>query len=155
MAGNILWQSGTVISFAPQTSGQGAQLTNGSRVFASGDVYNNGASGGPCLFGMFTLICAASGFGANVMANQGIDLFLLPAADGTNPITGATSGLPPTMLRGSFVTPISGNTPRMAMGVEGVPLLPVRYRVWIQNNTGQTLTSGWSLFFDGYNGAYT
>ncbi len=155
MAGNILWQSGTVISFAAQLSGQGAQLTNGSRVFASGDVYNDGRSGGPCLFGNFTLICAASGFGANVMANQSVDLYLLPAADGTNPVTGATSGLPPTALRGSFVTPISGNVPRLIMGAEGVPLMPVRYRSWLHNNTGQTLTSGWSLFFDGYNEAYT
>lgn len=155
MAGNILWQSGSPISFAPQLSGQGEQLTNGSRVFCSGDIYNNGVSGGLCLFGTATLITSANGFGANVTANSTIDLYMVPAPDGTNPATAATSGLPPGAFRGSFVTPVSGNVSRLAMTIEGIPLTPVRYRTWLQNNTGQTLTSGWSLFFDGYQESYT
>ena len=155
MAGNILWQSGAVISFAPQLSGQGEQITNGSRVFASGDFYNDGRSGGPCLYGTATLIASASGFGAAVQANQSIDFYLTQFADGTNQVTAATSGLPVPAFRGSFVTPVSGNVSRLTMSVEGIPLTPIRYRAWLQNNTGQTLTSGWSLFLDAYNQSYT
>lgn len=156
MAGNILWQSGSVINFAAQNSGQGLQLTNGSRIKCSGDVYNNGASGGPCLYGNFTLIGApTASFGANVQANAAIDLYLLGYYSGGELATGSTSGLPINLLRGSFTMPISGNPARQVMMVESVPLMPIRYQAWIHNQAGQTLASGWSLFFEGFNQAYT
>lgn len=155
MPGQILWQSGAIINFFPQLSGQGISLANGSRIQLSGDIYNNGVSGGPSFFGLCELTCSASGFGAAVQAGQTVDLYLLPAQDGTNPITGATSGLPSTAFVGSFVTPVSGNVGRLAMAVQQIPLLPVRYQSWLVNNTGQTLTSGYSVYFGGYQQAYT
>jgi hypothetical protein len=154
MPGSILWQSGPVIAFDSQLSGTGEALTNGSRVFCSGDFYNDGRSGGPCLFGTAVLTTSLSGFGAAVQANQVIDLFLVQLPDGVQ-ATASTSGLPNPAFRGSFVTPVSGNVTMLRMMVEGIPLMPLQYRPWIQNNTGQTLASGWSLSLYGYQDAYT
>lgn len=155
MAGNVLWQSGAVLSFSMQLSGQGQQLTNGSIVQLTNDLYNNGASGGPCFYGAVELTCAQSGFGAAINSNVSVDLYLVPSYDGTNFPTSATSGLSFSHYRTSFVSPVSGNVTRLRMANGPVPLLPVRYQGWVVNNTGQTLLSGWTLAFYGYNEAYT
>lgn len=156
MAGNILWQSGAVINFGLQASGQGAQLTNGSRVQASGDLYNNGASGGPCLYGNFFWIGApTASFGASVNANANIDLYLMPYYSGGELATCSTSGLAVNLFRGSFVASVSGNPARATWALEGIPLMPVRYQAWLHNQTGQTMASGWSLFVEMFNQSYT
>ncbi len=157
MAGNILWQSGPVINFGAQPSGQGATLFDTERVQLSGDIYNDGASGGPCLYGKFTWIGGPSAsLGDNANEGRTIDLYLLPFFSGGEVPTASTSGLPAHLYRGSFVMQTSGGgTARFDMAIEGVPLMPVRYRAWIENNLGQLLVSGWSLFFEGFNEAYT
>lgn len=155
MAGNILWQSGNVVAYFPQLSGTGLQVANAASIMASGNLINNGASGGPCLYGSFELTASASGFGANVNNNVSVDLYLVPGLDGTNYGTASVSGLPFSQYAGSFVTTVSGNVSRLRMEVMGLTLLPVPYQVWINNQTGQTLTSGWSLSFYGHNEAYT
>lgn len=156
MAGNILWQSGSVVSGFIQLSGQGRQLTNGSIIMASGQLVNNGLSGGPFFYANFDFVGAPStSFGAAVNNNVSIDLYLIPTIDGTNFATASTSGLPFNAYRASFVTSVSGNVARWQMSVPGVTVSPLAYQVWLQNNTGQTLNSGWSLFFTGNNEAYT
>lgn len=155
MPGNILWQSGAVQSLSMQASGQGSQLTNGSAVALSVNLNNTGASGGPALFGVAELVCSASGFGAAVTNTSTLDLYLALSRDGVNFATISTSGQSPQTYRGTFTSPISGNVSRMSMVVEGIPLMPDLYVGYLKNNTGQTLTSGWSLFMDLHNGAYT
>lgn len=156
MAGNILWQSGAVISGYLQLSGQGEQITNGTRTQASGNLINNGASGGPFLYGTFELVGApTAAWGAAVTNQAAVDLYLVPSMDGTNFAHASTSGLPPSAYRGSFVSHVSGNVARQRMTIEGVPLMPMAYQAWLHNQGGQTLASGWSLFFNGYNEAYT
>ena len=144
MAGAITWQSGGP-TFAAQLSGQGAQVTNGSFIGCSGIIYNDGRSGALAYFGTAELVCAASGFSAAINANANVDLYMVPAIDGTNFPTASTSGVPATALKGSFVAPVSGNVPRLRMAIEGIPLLPHPYQCWLGNNTGATLTSGWTL----------
>ena len=156
MPGNILWQSGAVISYAAQLSGQGPQLTNGTIVQCSGDFFNNGVSGGPCFFGFAELVTSQSGFGAALNDGNNLDLYLVPSRDGTNVMDVGLSGNigPASHFKGSFLTVVSGNA-QMRLGVDNIPLLPVRYRPYIKNNTGQTLASGWTLFINAYNQAYT
>lgn len=155
MPGSILWQSGSIQSLSMQASGQGAQLTNGTSVALAVNLDNTGASGGPALFALAELVCSASGFGAAIFNNATLDFYLSPSRDGTNFGTISTSGQSAQSFRGSFTTPVSGNVSRLSMMIEGIPLLPDKYTGYLKNSTGQTLASGWSLFIDLYNNAYT
>lgn len=154
MAGNILWQSGAVYSYALQTSGTGAQQATGVAFMTSGILDNTGVSGGPCLFGFATLFMAASGLGAAVNPNNSIDFYLIPDRSGyvDTGISGATP--PANHYMGSFNTAQSGNR-QHKLAIEGIPLMPLRYQPVLRNNTGQNLMSGWTIDFEGYNEAYT
>ncbi len=158
MAGNIFLASGAVISgFGMQASGQGTQLANAAALFCSGNFNNTGVSGGPAIFAFAEFTCAASGFAnSGVSSNTTIDFYLVPSRDGTNFMDANTGvpNLPTNHFKGSFVIANSGNS-RHRLGIEGIPLLPVIYRAYIQNNTGATLASGWSLQIDGFAEAYT
>lgn len=155
MAGNITWRSGN-FAMPLQASGQGRQVGNAEMYLCSGILYNDGRSGQLALYCTAEITLAASGFGSAVNNNQTVDLYLLPAAVSSGQYaTGATSGLPANALKGSFITPVSGNTPRLKMNIEGIPLMPLAYQGWIQNNTGQTMASGWSLDFVPNEQAYT
>jgi hypothetical protein len=154
MPGNITWRSGSQ-NFPIQLSGAGREIANGVNYLCSGILYNDGRSGILGFVGTAELVTAASGFAAAVTNDVSIDLFLVPSLDGTNFGTASVSGLPATALKGQFVTPVSGNVSRLRMEVEGIPLMPYAYQVWLQNNTGGTLTSGWSLNIDVREQAYT
>ena len=160
MAGNINWQSGAVASLAIQASGTGLALTNGSAVVLSGAALglldNTGASGGPAFFALAQLFGSQSGFGAATSANTTIDFYLVPSLDGTVFAQANAAGplLPANHYKGSFVVTTSGNNQYTLM-LEGIPLLPVKYRGYIQNNTGQTMTSGWSITINTFSEAYT
>lgn len=157
MPGTILWQSGSIFgTFAAQLSGQGAQIANGACLQVSGDFYNNGVSGGPTFYANFELLASASGWGAAVQSNQPVNFFMVPSLDGSNfpNVDTANASIPTTYFRSAFITAKSGNQ-QDRMAIEGVPLMPVRYRLYLINNTGQTLTSGWSLFLNNYEEAYT
>lgn len=156
MPGNILWQSGSVTSGFIQLSGQGRQLTNGSIIMCSGLLGNTGTSGGPVFYANFEFVGApTTSFGAAINANTSVDMYLIPTRDGTNFATASVSGLPFNQYRASFVASVSGNVARWSMITTAVAVSPIDYQVWLQNNTGQTLNSGWSLFFTGNNEAYT
>lgn len=157
MAGNIFWYSGAVISgFGAQLSGQGAQLTNAAAVQLSGDLYNTGASGGPAFFLAAQLMASASGYGAAIQSQKNVDLYLVPSLDGTNfPTVDVTNAsLPTPSFKGSFVSTTSGNQKDVFV-LEGIPILPLRYRGYIINNLGQTLTSGWGVTFNTYEEGYS
>ena len=153
MPGTIVWGSGGT-TYDLQLSGQGRSLTNGSIIQLSGQLNNDGASGGPHFFALAELVCAASGFGAAVQALATIDLFLVPSRDGTNFATASTSGVSPNHYKGSFAPEVSGNVTRWRMVIDGIPLLPVPYRAWIRNNTGQTLSSGYTVTANAYSEYY-
>lgn len=145
MPGTIVWGSGGT-TYNLQASGQGISLANGGIIQLSGQLNNNGASGGPNFFASVELVGAPStSFGAAINANVTVDLYLLPSRDGTNFVQGSTSGLPLNHLKGSFVSEVSGNSASWRMAVDNIPLMPVTYKAWIQNNTGQTLNSGYTV----------
>lgn len=157
MAGNILWMSGTAQTVAVQASGQGQQLNNGSAVACTTTFDNTGASGGPGFFALAELVLAQSGLAAGVIPGNTIDFHLVPSRDDVNfadANVAANPVLPGNHYRGSFITTVSGNS-RMRLMIEGIPILPIQYKAYIKNNTGQNMTSGWSLFLDVYQDAYT
>lgn len=160
MAGNIYWESGAVQSLGIQASGTGLQLTNGSAVVLSGAALgvldNTGASGGPAFFGLAQLVTATTSFGAAVSANTSVDFYLVPSRNGTVYADADVAGpvLPANHFKGSFLVTVSGSS-RMNLMIEAIPLLPIKYLGYIQNNTGQTLNSGWGILIDTYAEAYT
>ncbi len=157
MAGLISWASGSVITgLGLQLSGQGAQISNGVTVMTSGILDNTGVSGGPAFFAFAELLTSQSGFGAATAALTTIDFYLVPSRDGTNYMDlGLSGGTPsPNHYKGSFFVSRSGNA-QMRLGIDGIALLPLKYTGVLKNNTGQTLTSGWSVQLDTYFEAYT
>lgn len=155
MPGNIIFRSGTILSYAPQLSGTGSALTNTSIVQVASDLYNTGVSGAISFFGTVELLTSASGFGGAVKNTDNIELYMVPARDGTNAAMASTSGVGLNYFKGLFVSPISGQPTLLRMTIDGIPLLPMRYQLWIKNSAGQTLTSGWSMFLDTVEEAYT
>lgn len=160
MAGLISWASGVIQSGNLQLSGQGAALNNAAAVALAVVLDNRGVSGGPAFFLNTELLTSQSGFGGNVAANSEIELYLVPSLDGTNFPVVDTAGavLPATSFVGSFITTVSGNAAAAAssvrIGLGSVPLMPLKYQGYIKNNTGQTLTSGWSVAFGTYEDYY-
>jgi len=155
MPGTILWTSGPIISVAVQLSGQGASQATAVAFLTSGFFDNTGVSGGPCFYGITELTLSASGFGAALAPFSVIDFYMVPSRDGTNYADLGISGANPSPnhYRGSFMTSVSGNA-RMRMSVEQFPMLPVKYQPVMKNNTGQTITSGWTLWIEGFHESY-
>ncbi len=86
------------------------------------------------------------GFGSSVTPGGAIQLYLVPIIDGTNAaaLDSSTPYFQPSHFRGTFVTPTNGTAARI-MTVEGVPLGPYKYQAWLWNQSGQTLSSTWTL----------
>jgi hypothetical protein len=155
MPGTLLWQSGSIQTLGIQASGQGSQLTNGTAA-ALGTVFDNtGASGGPALYANVEFLASASGYGAALSAGNYLEYYMTPSQDGTTfPDAGSGNILPAGSLKGIFLVVTSGNS-QARLNIEGIPLMPVKYKGFIKNVLGQTLTSGWGVSLNSYNGAYT
>lgn len=161
MAGSLVWQSGASQVLAMTASGQGVQVANAAALQLVVDLDNRGVSGGPSFFGYAQLLTSQSGFGGNMNANTTIDLYLVPSISGSVFPVADTAGavLPAQSFKGSFVVTVSGNAAAAASSVyldgpAAIPLLPLVYRGYIKNNTGQTLTSGWAVFVTTHNNYY-
>lgn len=158
MAGQILWASGAIASVAVQASGQGQQLSNAVAVALTTDFDNRGLSGGPSFFADIQFQAAQSGFGAALNDGQALNFYMVPASYTTPTVFPnvdvSTGRVPANSFKGSFVTTVSGNQQLIAC-IEGVPLMPVAYRCYLLNSTGQTLASGWGVYLDMYQQYYT
>lgn len=154
MANTFPWQSGAVQSLGFQASGQGGALTNGSAVELNTVFNNAGVSGGPATYANAQLFASASGYGASLAAGNYLEFYMVPSLDGTKyqdaNVTGAV--LPAGSLKGVFLVVTSGNS-QACLGIEGIPLMPTTYKGYLKNVLGQTLTSGWGVLLNAYEGA--
>jgi len=91
------------------------------------------------LFGVFELNVT---FGSNPTAGSTVDLYIIPAPDGTNyddAVTGASGAAPATAYVGGF--PLRAVTTAqkvpLGVGISGpVPLPPVKFKAFILNKSG-------------------
>jgi hypothetical protein len=113
---------------------------------ALGVEYDNSAS--LYLWGLFELNVT---FGTNPTAGSLINLYLIPAADGTNyadNVPGAGGSAPSTMFAGGFPLRAVTTAQRVTLGVHGfyplVPLPPAKFKVFVVNNSGQAFPASGS-----------
>lgn len=139
MAGNIFLKEATAVVLQNDNGGSTA---NGVGVAASTSLDNrSGGNGAQNFWGNFELKTA--GFGSSVTAGVTVDLYLVPAIDGTN-YCDVTSSIPNTSYYvGSFVL-ITGSAATRST-VLNVPLQPLLYKAYLYNQAGQTMSANWGL----------
>jgi hypothetical protein len=112
---------------------------------ALGAEYDNAA--GLYMMGVFELNVT---FGTNPTAGSTVDLYIIPAPDGTNyddAVTGASGAAPMTAYAGGF--PLRAVTTAqkvpLGMGIGGaVPIPPVKFKCFLLNKSGQAFPASGS-----------
>jgi len=122
-------------------------LANGSGAIASAG-YDNGASGNLYMYGLFEINVT---FGTNPTAGNLLNLYIIPAPDGTNyddAPTGASPAVPATHYVGGFPVRAVTSAQKIALGLSGyfglVMLPPVPFKGYILNNSGQAFPASGS-----------
>lgn len=95
---------------------------------ALGTEYNNASNLN--LFGDFQLDVT---FAAGPTAGTGINLYLVPATDGTNYNDGATTARPVIFLRGTW--PLRNVATQQRLTISGVQLPPLKFKIFVVNNS--------------------
>lgn len=117
-------------------------LANGSNKLASSG-YDNGAN--LYLYGLFE--CNVT-FGTNPTAGNLINLYLVPAPDGTNYDDGTDSIVPPsTFYVGGFPVRAVTTAQKIGLGLVAqalIPLPPVLFKPLLINNSGQAFPASGS-----------
>ncbi len=122
-------------------------LANGS-ASALGTAYANQTNLNE--FGDFELTVT---FGGNATVDTTVDLYLVPATDGTNYNDGSSSVQPANFYRGSWVMRA---TTAHKLTIHGVILPPVPFKVLVLNGSGQNFpASGSTVKMVGYRQQYT
>lgn len=122
----------------------GASTANGLQVAATTTLdVRSGGNAAEMFWANFEL---AAGFGTAPTQHNIIDLYLVPALDGTNyaDIDATGHNLPSNCYVGSFEIILSQTTSQR-MVVLGVPLMPLLYKAYLVNNSGQTISAAWTL----------
>ena len=122
----------------------GSSLANGAAVAA------NGASNltNSTLLAPYVSARLYGGFGAAPTAGNVLSLYLAPILDGTNgaDVDVSTPYCPSSLWVGNFVVAKS-QTGTQRMDIPFIPLVAYDYIAYILNQSGQTLSSGWTLTF--------
>ena len=138
-----------------------ASLTSKSGTTAVGNVIDNRSSGATtAAAAMFSLQCQWSVTSGISVGTDVADLYLLPALDGTNypsfDLTGGASAFPLNAYVASFIAdavPVVSTNVLLTSPI--VELFPVLYTAAILNQSGQTMTSSWTLKVVTAQGSYT
>lgn len=140
MAGTLKLQAGAAATVLQD--GTSSALANGGAVqLATADFDNTSNLG-------FTLDVEldTNGWGSTTgIQHKTIDLYLVPSLNGTNfgEADTTTPNLPADAYAGSFEIVDTNNVQRLIL--EGLELGPYKYRGYIINNSGQQMSSGWSV----------
>ena len=116
-------------------------LANGSTC-ALGTAYDNATN--LYLFGMFELNVT---FGSNPTAGSLVDLYIVPAPDGTNYDDGSATVTPPiTNYAGGFPLRAVTTAQKIALGgpLSLIWLPPLPFKILVKNNSGQAFPSSGS-----------
>jgi hypothetical protein len=85
-------------------------------------------------------------FGTVPTAGRAIELYLIPALDGTVYADGDTTTPPRNLLVGAFVVIATTNMQRIVL--RGVPLPPAKFKLLVRNNTDQAFAASPSTGHD-------
>lgn len=139
MAGSTKWEAAAQATVA---STELNSLANGSA--ALGAEYDN--SSGLYIRGIFELNVT---FGTNPTANSLINVYLVPAPDGSNyddSVTGAGGSAPVTGYIGGFplraVT--SAQKVPLGIGLQTIEIPPMKFKLLVLNNSGQSFPASGS-----------
>lgn len=137
MAGNITQKQASATTV--QTSG--GSLTTGNAVACATANFDNSST-----LAFSATATLVGGFGVAPVAGVALELYLVPAADGTNfdDADVSTPFISPTYYVGNFVV-TKAQTANQQMSVRGIPLEARLYKVYLWNKSAQTLSSGWTL----------
>ena len=102
---------------------------------ALGTEYDNAT--GLYVEGLFELLVT---FGTGPTAGETVDLYLVPASDGTNYADGSSSVVSDNHFIGSFVVRSVTSAQRIVLR-EIVKLPPLKFKVHVKNNTSQSMAS--------------
>jgi hypothetical protein len=88
------------------------------------------------MWALFELTCT---YGSAPAADTTVDLFLVPAPDGTNYDDGSSTVFAQNHVVGSYN--IRAVTTAQLLSLWGVPLPPTKFKVNVYNNTGQNMAA--------------
>jgi hypothetical protein len=139
MAGNIFFKEASVVVLQ---NDNGGSFTTTPTSLATNLDNRNGGNAAENFWASFELKC---GFGsASGIVGKTVDLYLVPALDGTNFADVDTSA--PTMPLNNYVgsfTIVMNQTSVQRLTLIGVPVQPLLYKGYLVNNSGQTLSANW------------
>ncbi len=142
MASSIKYEAAAIASLLTTELNS---LANGSGAIASAG-YDNATN--LYLYGFFELNVT---FGSNPTAGSTVDLYLIPAADGTNyddGAGGASPVAPVTTYAGSFPLRAVTTAQKVSLGGPGgpslIPLPPVPFKALLVNGSGQAFPASGS-----------
>ncbi len=98
--------------------------------------YNNADASNLWFWGDFVINVQ---FGTGPTAGRTIEVYLIPAPDGTTYADGSASYVPPNLLIGAFV--VQSTTAMQRMVLRGVSLPPAKFRALVRNNTNIAFTT--------------
>ncbi len=151
MAGAIFQKEIAAVTLQDATS---LALSNAAQVAAATTLDNRSSGNGAESFrGTFQL---TGGFGSGPSVGANVDLYLVPALDGSTYATVDASGhvMPSDCFIGSFFV-ILDQTAAQVMTISGVELDPLLYKAYLSNGSGQQLSAGWTLKFVPEQAQYT
>jgi hypothetical protein len=138
MAGNIFLKEAAAVVLQ---NDNGASTATGLGVAVGTNLDNRSA--GNAAQNFWANFELKSAFGSAPAAGATIDLYLVPAVDGTN-FADVTSSIPPLpYFVGSFNTLAQATSTRM--NVLNVPLQPLLYKLYLVNASGQTMSANWGV----------
>ena len=140
MAGQIFEKEIAAVTLESSGSSQ----SNNTQVAASTVLDNtSGGNGSQSQLFDFEL---NGGFGSSPSVGARIDLYAVPAIDGTNyaDVDTTNHNMPSNCFVGSFYV-VKSQTGAQRLVIEGVTLDPLKYKLYIDNQSGQTLSSTWAL----------
>lgn len=129
---SIRYERGTVTSLATTELNS---LANNAGVFCTAE-FDNAASNALWLWGDFELIVS---FGTAPGANVPVELYVIPAANGTDYASADTSAPPPNLFAGAWLVRNTTATQRLVIRQAALP--PSRFRILVRNTTGQAFAA--------------
>ena len=146
MAGDIFYKERAIVTLQDRTNT--TALATGSGVVAATADLDVRSAGNVAedFYGIFELLCRWATITSIVKGTVAAELYLVPLIDGTNlpdvDLTAGTSAFPQSSFVGLFIcdkAPVAATDMRFPSGA--VPLLPLLYRAYVLNKSGQTITT--------------
>jgi hypothetical protein len=131
------FSAGTSVQMQDNTS---SALTSGGAVLTATAILDNTPASGGYFWATLELVGA---FGTAPTAAKAIELYLVPAPDGTDYADSDNTTPNPALLAGYFI--VRATTSSQRITIPGVPLRPYKYKAYLRNQADQSLSAGWVL----------